>query len=134
MALSQFVVHSVTKCFYFPFKSSKFLVILIQAKDNISLFMYTLGCSVLLLIHHSQLCVQDFYCYLYRYMHHNTQLPFPYVIILFMYKHSLTRDCYFDVVNSISPHLPRCYTDVDRVRQAGGNTRSGDKDIDVCLQ
>lgn len=62
-------------------------------------------------------------------MHHNTQLPFPYVIILFMYKHSLTRDCYFDVVNSISPHLPRCYTDVDRVRQTGGNTRSGDKDI-----
>lgn len=67
-------------------------------------------------------------------MHHNTQLPFPYVITLFMYKHSLTRDCYFDVVNSISPHLPRCYTDIDRVRQTGGNTRSGDKDIDVCLQ
>lgn len=66
-------------------------------------------------------------------MHHNTQLPFPYVIILFMYKHSLTRDCYFDVVNSISPHLPRCYTDVDRVRQTGGNTRSGDKDIDVMF-
>lgn len=133
MALSQFVVHSVTKCFYFPFKSSKFLVILIQAKDNISLCTHLVVpfCYRFTILN---CLLQDFYCYLYRYMHHNTQLPFPYVIILFMYKHSLTRDCYFDVVNSISPHLPRCYTDVDRVRQTGGNTRSGDKDIDVCLQ
>lgn len=44
----------------FSIQVFQFLVILIQAKDNISLFMYTLGCSVLLLIHHSQLFVVGF--------------------------------------------------------------------------